>query len=301
MRSLSSVPPVFGRWGWCCGVMLAALMATGCGDSPTRPEPPPPPPPPPPVNNTPPTITSITVQGSRRNEPANLADLSEAVPVSAVVTDPETAVDLLQYNWTATLGSFAGTGARVTWVAPTAAVTPATVTVTLEVVERFGTNQENKVSRTATVALHDSVTEVSNMSVRFLTEFSKPQDNKNINDIMRDFKASVCPVPGEVTDEQTQVQNHYQNFYMHSYFIQPVRVTVDFGGTCIDGFGPLRGDACSAVSVMWDSTDLRNNNRSVTRGIDYLTAMFVAAENRWWLCSSRLPPTPLIGNRFYLR
>ncbi len=175
------------------------------------------------------------------------------------------------------------------------------VTITLEVVERFGTNQENRVNRTATVALHDSIKEVGDMSVRFLTEFSKPQTNKNVNDIMRDFKASVCPVPGEVTGEADQVRSHFDNFEMHNYDIQPARVTVDFGGTCIDGYGPLRGDACAAVPVMWDSTDLQQRVRRTTRGTDYLTAMFVAAENRWWLCSSRFPPSPTLGHRFYLR
>jgi len=283
--------------------LAIAIASVACGDGPTRPDPivDPPPPPPPPVNNSAPVISSITVQGTRRNEPANFADVGDAVAVTAAVTDLETNVDLLQYNWTATLGSFAGTGSRVSWVAPPAAVTPATVTITLEVVERFGTNQENRVSRTATVALHDSITEVNNMSVRFLTEFSKPQSNQDVNDIMRDFKASVCPVPGEVSEEQTQVRNHYQNFFMHNYSIQPVRVTVEFGGTCIDGYGPLRGDACAAVLVMWDSTDLRNNTRTTTRGTDHLTAMFVSAENRWWLCSSRLPPSATLGNPFYLR
>ncbi len=281
-------------------ILALTVIALACGDSPNNPGPINPPPPPP-VNNTAPVITSITVQGTRRNEPANFADVSEAVAVTAAVTDAETNVDLLQYNWTATLGSFTGTGARVSWVAPGMAPQPVSVTITLEVVERFGTNQENRVSRTATVALHDSIKEVGDMSVRFLTEFSKPQTNKDVNDIMLDFKASVCPVPGEVTGEAEQVRTHFQNFIMHSYQIGQPRVTVDFGGTCIDGYGPLRGDACAAVPVMWNSTDLRNNSSGTTRGTDYLTAMFVAAENRWWLCSSRLPPSTTLGHRFYLR
>ena len=284
------------------GLALVALLFAGsCGDGPNKPDPIDPPPPPPPVNNSAPVITSITVQGTKRNEPPAYSDVGETVAVSGVVTDAESNVDALQYNWTATLGSFTGTGARVSWVAPATATTPVTVTITLEVVERFGTNQENRVSKTATLALHDNVKEVGDMAVRFLTEFSKPQTNKDLNDIMRDFKASVCPVPGEVTDEQTQVRNHYQNFEMHNYQIGAARVTVDFGGTCIDGFGPLRGDACAAVPVMWDSTDKRNNIRGTTRGTDFLTAVFVAAENRWWLCSSRLPPSATLGNPFYLR
>ncbi len=95
-------------------ILAVTVIALACGDSPNNPGPINPPPPPPPVNNTAPVITSITVQGTRRNEPANFADVSEAVAVTAVVTDVETNVDLLQYNWTATLGSFSRHwGARV--------------------------------------------------------------------------------------------------------------------------------------------------------------------------------------------
>src|SRR5262245_47720767 len=171
---------------------VAVLFAVSCGDGPTKPDPvPPPPPPPPPVNNSAPVISSITVQGTKRNEPPNFSDVGESVAVSAAVTDAETNVDTLQYNWTATLGSFTGTGARVSWVAPATAAAPVAVTITLEIVERFGTNQENRVTKTATVALHDNGKEVGEMSQRFLTEFSKPQTNKDWRDIMRDFKASA--------------------------------------------------------------------------------------------------------------
>jgi hypothetical protein len=284
-------------------ILALTVIALACGDSPNKPGPIINPPPPP-VNNTAPVITSITVQGSRRNEPANFADVSETVAVTGAVTDAETNVDLLQYNWTATLGSFTGTGARVSWVAPAAAVTPATVTITLEVVERFGTNQENRVNRTATVALHDSIKEVGDMSVRFLTEFSKPQTNQSVADVMRDFKASVCPVQGEVTDEENSVRNHMQNFFMHEYRVDPARVTVDFGGLCIDAFAQLRSDACAAVPVMWESTDLTTRQRRRTTGTDLLSARFSVADNRYWLCSSHYFANPTLGqqgHRFYTR
>jgi hypothetical protein len=278
--------------------ILLALVMTGCGDGPTKPGPVVDPPPPPPVNNTAPTITSITVQGSRRNQPANFADLSETIAVTAAVTDAETAVEQLQYTWSATLGTFTGNGARVSWVAPAAAATPASVTITLDLVERFGNNQENKVTRTATVALHDSTKEVGDMSVRFLTEFSKPQTNRDWRDVMRDFKASACPDPGEVELERADVENHYNNFFMHNYEIDPPRVTTDFGGSCIEG---VKGDACVSIGVMWESTNLANNIRARTKGTDYLTAVFAAGENRWWLCSSRFRAPATLGHPFYVR
>ena len=69
-------------------------------------------------------------------------------------------------------------------------------------------------------------------------------------------------------------------------------MTIDFGGTCIDGYGPLRGDACAAVSVVWDSTDLQDQRPRDHEGHRLPDGdVRRPAENRWWLCSSRLPPT----------
>jgi hypothetical protein len=280
------------RW-----IVLIAFVAPACGDSPAKPGPIVQPPPV--INNPAPVIGTITVQGTRANEPANFADVGETVAVTASVTDAETAADLLQHNWTATLGSFTGSGARVSWVAPAAAVTPANVTITLEVVERFGTNQENRVSRTATLALHDSLKEVGDMSVRFLTEFSKPQTNKDWRDVMRDFKASACPDPGEVDAERSDVERHYTNFVMHNYLVSTPSVTRNFGGTC--PWASRKGDSCAAVPVMWDSTDMRSGVRGTTRGVDHISAAFSVADNRWYLCSSYLQPTTSLAHPFYAR
>ena len=276
-----------------------AVVAGACGDSPTQPAPTPNPNPnPQPINNTPPTITSITVQGTRTGQPANFADVGDAIPVVATVTDVESNVDTLQYNWSATQGSFTGTGRSVSWVAPPVIDQRVSVTITLEVVERFGTNQENKVTRTATLSLHDSRKEVGDMSVRFLTEFSKPQTNQSWQDIMRDFKASACPDPGEVEGEREDVIRHYTNFTMHSYQISPAQVTIGFGGACFEG---VKGDACVSVAVVWNSTDKRNGQRATTTGTDHLTASFSTPDDRWWLCSSRFRSPFTLGHPFYMR
>src|SRR5688572_31185098 len=134
----------------------------------------------PPANNKP-VIESITVQGTRLRQPANFADLGESIPVSAKVRDDETALDQLIYTWTATAGTFTGTGASVTWQAPATApaavegLTPATMTITLTITEKFGhpgqpLSFEHSVSSTADVALHDSAKEVGDMSRQFLLD-----------------------------------------------------------------------------------------------------------------------------------
>ena len=281
-------------------LITVLLTLAGCGDTPVTPGPTVTPPPPggqtPPPNAVP-IIESITVRGIRPNQPANLADVSETINVTAVVRDDETAVEQLQYNWTATAGSFAGSGARVTWQAPAEAATPTNVTLSLEVVERYGSSFEHRVSRTADVRLHNSIKEVGDMARQFLTDFSTTS-LKDWRTVMRNFKESACPPSSEFADERDQVENHYTNFTMHSYNVGAATVTRNFGGSCFAG---LKGDACASVPVTWDSTDKRNNVRRTTRGTDHLTAAYSTTDSRWWLCSSRFTDSNSFGHSFYTR
>ena len=278
------------------------LTAAACGNSPSQPGPiqptPTPTPTPAPVNVAP-SIDSISVQGPANNQPPNFADLGESVTVAAVVRDAETPVDQLQYNWTATLGTFAGSGSRVTWSAPADAQTPAAVTLTLEVVERYGSSLEHRVSGTANLALHNSAREIGDMARQFLVDFSTTS-LKDWRVVMRNFKESACPPSSEYADERTQVENHYTNFVMHSYSVLAATVNRNFGGSCFAG---VRGDACASVPVTWDSTDIRSNDRRTTRGTDHLTAAYARADSRWWLCSSRFEGEstfgPGAGHPFY--
>lgn len=256
----------------------------------------------PPTNN-PPVINSITAQGTRPNEPSNFADLNESIRVIASVRDDETAVDQLEFEWSATAGTFTGTGASVTWQAPATASTPTQVTLTLKVIERYGTGGifSQEVTGTRAVALHDSAREVGEMAVRFLQKFSEADKNTNLQDIMKDFSftAGVCPHPNEVEEERAQVINHYTNFTMRSHTVGDPTVQLGFGGMCYDIYGVLRGDACISVPVRWESTDKTKNVTSTTSGIDYLTGVYAAA--RWWLCSSHYERTGSLGHAFYWR
>src|SRR5262245_47581841 len=113
---------VFKRFALAGCLALAGALAFACSGSgnpytPPTPNPPNPPNPNPPANNLP-VIDSITFQGTRLKEPADFADVAETVPVVAKVHDDETAADQLEYQWTATAGTFSGSGANVTWTAP---------------------------------------------------------------------------------------------------------------------------------------------------------------------------------------
>jgi hypothetical protein len=268
--------------------VCAAALTVACGSSPVAP--PPPPPPPPPVNNLP-VIDSITVQGTRPKEPANFADAGEAVPVSARVHDDETAVDQLVYTWTATTGTFSGTGPSVTWTAPASVAAPTVVAIALTVTEKYGNpggplSFEQSVKASSDLSLHDSVQEVGGMSRQFLLDFSDTTI-KDADRIMRNFGgAGSCPDPKEASSERQQVIDHYTYFRMLTSRVDQASVAVNFGGACPTVHGAKKGDACAYVGVLWDSIDTRDNSRIPNAGTDQIAAAYSAKDARWFLCSS---------------
>jgi hypothetical protein len=287
----------------------AAFVMIACGGN--RPTGPTPPPggggnQNPPANNQP-VIESIAIRNARPRVPADFADVSDTIEASAQVKDDETPIAQLQFQWTATNGTFTGTGPTVTWTPDASAVTPVDVTITLRLVERYGhaggpLNWEHTVSRTASIRLHHSARELGEMSRRFLIEFSKPQTNKDWQDIMRDFKAAACPRPSEIDAEKQQVIDHYMNFTMHEYRIGEPVVSLSFGGLCPPVQGDrLPADACVSAPTYWDSTDRRSGLRRVTTGIDHLTASYSTMDARWWLCSSRFESPNTFGHSIYWR
>jgi hypothetical protein len=263
----------------------------------------------PPANNKP-VIETIIVQGTRPRQPASFADLGESIAVSAKVRDDETAVDQLVYAWTATAGAFTGTGPNVTWHAPATApvavegLTPATVTLTLTITEKFGhpgqpLSFEQTVWTTASVALHDSAKEVGDMSRQFLLDFSDT-NIKDANYIMRNFGSrSFCPEPGEVDSEFEDVVRNYTFHRITSFGILQPFTTVNFEGRC-PVFGS-RGDACAVVPVFWDSINVVTGARTFSSGNDIIAASYSKAEKRWWLCASRYQISTVIGARPAIR
>ena len=195
------------------------------------------------------------MQGSRTGEPASFADLNEAIAIAATVHDQETAADRLQYVWSATAGTFSGSGSRVTWQAPAAAATPLTVTLTLHVIEQCGTGQsaQHDVSATAEVSLHDSAKEVGEMATTFLNEFSD-SNLKDVDQIMRNFSKAVCPKPSEIDSEFNDVRDNRLKFKPPDCVGRRL-VLLAFGGRCPypDPTCRKAGDACAIVPAYWDS------------------------------------------------
>ena len=262
------------------GAMAVLGLTSGCGDSPITPQPPPQPPP-----NNPPVISAISIQGSRSNEPAGFADLSESVSVKADVRDDETPVAQLQFVWSSAAGTYSGSGSSVTWQAPTQGTTPGNVTLRLEVVERYGpatapTAFEHRVSSSATVRLHDSAREVGDMARQFLLDFSD-SSIRDVAYIMRNFEPGCYGT----ADEAAQVAENRARFQIVSSSVGAAAVTVNFGGVC--PFRSRPGDACAQVPVRWDSIDLGTGVRGAVTGTDQVAAVYVRSRGEWRLCDSQ--------------
>jgi hypothetical protein len=229
------------------------------------------------VANTLPVISSITVKGTRPNEPANFADLGEDVNVIAAVTDAETTLDKLTYAWTATAGTVSGTGRAVTWRAPATATVPLVVTLTLRVTEPLDGTLTQSVTASTTAKVHDSAKEIADMSVQFLLEFSK-QAPAPI-EIVRNFWSGCAGKQDELQD----VTNNQANYKVNDYVVgPPTSSTVTFGGTC--PFRNKSGDGCVQTPVLWKAVYKPTGVSETSSGIDQTTAVY--RESRWWLCDS---------------
>jgi hypothetical protein len=253
-------------------LLAATFFAVSCGSSSTGPSPPPP------SNNAPPVVTAIVVQGtSGPREPAQYATLGETVNVTATVTDAETPVAQLEYQWSSNVGGTFSTNAASVTTAPmvVTAATPVNAVLTLTVTERYGATQSHRVTATSTVDLHNSPKEVGDLAVLFLEEFSRQLP---VDVVMRNFTAS-CP---EAAEERAQVAaNNNQNLVLN-YSIGQATTTVPFSGTC--PFRNVRGDACAQVPVSWTARNRSNGAVGTNSGIDQVTALLEGGI--WKLCAS---------------
>ncbi len=240
-----------------------------------------------PQQNPLPVITSLTVQGTRTNQPPNLADLGEEVVVTATIQDNETPVSQLLIEWAADTGTFTGAGPSVRWRAPASGLTPAVATLTVKVTEVIGALGDwpgavtQSVSASTTVRVHDSTKEVGDQAVGFLLDFSNSTLSPEY--VVRNFWDGC---PGKAA-ELEDVRNNRLNYLITGYKIgTPSAVTVAFGGTCALGEA---GDACVTVACEWDDIYKPLNEPGKASGTCYLSHVY--RNSKWWLCSSRFQGT----------
>jgi hypothetical protein len=263
-----------------CAAVCAALAVGACGSDapsiPSQPTPPPvvtpPPPPPLPAPNLAPVITSLTLSSPR-------VEADEEVRATAVVTDVETPVNQLTYEWSATpvAGRFSGSGAQVTWTAPHLQKTPDIYRLTATVTEKYtqdGQAKENKTSSTVEVHYNDSYRDVSRISMRFLTELF-PTYSVTPTQAVQDFSDN-CPAKSTEHDEIEVNRQLYRiesgTYSISSITLNAAKTSGTVVGTCVFK------DSVAATGV-----------HEVVTGICTLQTVY---ENwNWLLCESRFAGT----------
>jgi hypothetical protein len=228
--------------------------------------------------DTAPTITSVTAQGTRPNEPKNFADLDEEVAVTAAVDDPDTPPDRLTFEWSADVGTFSGSGASVTWRAPADASTPKDIVLNVKVSDPGS----NSATGNVTLSLHNSRKEVGDLSRQFLLDFSDSKTSPAF--VVRNFtKSQRCE--GDRDEEFAEIDANRQTYLITSSSIGAADVKIGFKSLPCS-YLPRDGDACAAVPSRWDSVCAPGKTCTPGRsqGIDYVTAVYEG--NEWKLCAS---------------
>lgn len=265
------------------GVLTAfvlALVLAACGSSPTKPTPPDDGPPPPPPAS--PTITSITLSDTR-------PEIGDVIQVTAKAT-PGNSADQLVYDWTATGGVLQGTGATVTWLAPTIDDTPAEYTITLKVLEGTGTRQTDA-SKTTTVRVHDSEDELGDIAMKFLKNFANSDVSADV--CLQDFSDSCAGKQQEykdVVDNRTDFLILDSSLRLEEVDVHSDRKHADIAVACSftsKQIACTKGeDPCVIGSV------------GTATGTCTLTGVY--QQDRWWLCDSHFRgTTPLMMRGFF--
>ena len=268
-------------WTSACG------PKTPAAPSPTPVPTPTPTPTPTPAPNADPVIVSLTSASPRVEADADLA-------LTAVVTDAETPLDQLTYQWSATpaKGEFIGTGAQVRWRAPHGEKTPDSYSLKLTVIEKYtsgGQPAQHEVSKSIDVHYNDSNAEIMRISMRFLTELF-PDFSVTPQAAVQDFSDNCSGKSAELSD----VTNNRINFHILSGTYNNVAVDLNATKSSADVNG-----RCTFIDIPTNPTNPSYGRRESVSGICTLTTVY---ENwTWYLCTSSfrgLGTTPLNELRF---
>ena len=223
-------------------------------------------------------------QGTPPNEPANFADVSETIDVTAAVHDDETPTGELEFQWTATAGTFDGTGPSVAWIAPAGAEAPLEVTLTLKVIEKYGQPggpriYQQDVSSSASVSLHDSTKEVGEMARQFLLDFSD-------SSILASVKSCATSSPAAMARKTRPTRwPRIDAGSASSSRGSTSRRRRSRSAGCVPSSGvramPARGCPCSGGRWTWWLNSTRED-----AGTDWLAAYYFPETARWRLCDS---------------
>jgi hypothetical protein len=216
------------------------------------------------------------------------------VVATAYVSDAETPLDQLTYQWSATPvdGTFTGTGPIATWRAPKQQTTPDLYALKVLITEKYtsgGQPQQNSVSSTVQVHYNDSPKEIMQISMRFVTELF-PTVTISPQQAVADFSDSCAGKDYELND----VTNNRNNFQILSGTYTNVTVSPNADRTYADVSG-----TCVFRDIPKDPKNPNVGKTETVTGICRLTAIY---ENwKWWLCSSNFDGLGVTANSLRYR
>jgi hypothetical protein len=206
------------------------------------------------------------------------AEVGKSITVKVPISD--SGAGTITYDWSATGGTFSGTGASVKWTAPKGQPTPATYKLTVKVTQDYtvqtstGPQTHTTTStESANVYVNDSPREISNLVLEFLGRFS------NIN-----VPAEVCVstfsdnCPGKAA-ELSDIQNdrtNYSDIVAEHYSIDNISLNTDLTHADIEG-------PCG-----WTSIKKADSSTETVSGTCALTAVY--EDHEWRLCDSKFHP-----------
>jgi len=246
--------------------------------------------------NRAPVITSLVSRGGFDNQPSGLADAGQSLDIVATVTDVETAVGSLVFEWSADAGTISGTGATARWQAPVSGA-PLTAKVSVTVTERFtepgsSVPRENKTAGELEMAVHLFKAESAAVALQFLNDFSD-SSIPAATVIDRSFSTS-SRCADDRAQELEDVTDNRLEYLIRSSRIGTAAVAIHFRS-----LSPLGepGDAWIDVPCGWTSTVKADGSTEVVDGTCRLTSVYDSGE--WGLCTSRFSGNPAsIGTRF---
>jgi hypothetical protein len=225
--------------------------------------------------NTPPVVQSI-VAGSDAH-----AEVGAPITLTATVTDAETPVDQLTYAWSAPTGTFSGSGPSVTWTPGADAQTPADISVTLTVTEKYGSPQQtNTASGTVSVHVNNSPKELAELSLRFLGNFANSVVSPET------CVSEFSPNCNGKKDEFADIANNRHDFLILSSTLRTTGIDPAplHGKTTVHTFCAFTSRVISASPASCSTADCPYNSVQSVQGDCFTTNVY--EQGRWWLCES---------------
>lgn len=261
-------------------ILLASSLPPGCASSSSSPAPvsqsPVGPSAGPSVNDAP-VIESITASSDR-------VEIDNDITITAVVTDHETPIEQLKFEWKADAGTFTGSGPSVQWRAPKDVKTPIDYEIRLTVTETYGTPnsagvrpQNVTTGSIPAIRVHDSPKELGDLSIRFLTDFAN--SSVSASTCVRDFSDSCrgkSDERGDIEANRVHFDILSSSLTLKSVAVAPSALTANMVVACSFTSRIKACDPGDKACVVGDV--------GTAHGDCILTGKY--ENRRWWLCDS---------------